>query len=96
MKDKIIKEIIEWCEKQEKTPDIYMDEFVDLVINKTANALFEEIKIELENEFESGNLHHPFIISDEYYLYLKLKEIKNKIVNPEKDEDYIENELEKK
>ena len=96
MKDKIIKEIMEWCEKQEKTPDIYMDEFVDLVINKTANALFEEIKIELENEFESGNLHHPFIISDEYYLYLKLKEIKNKIVNPEKDEDYIENELEKK
>ncbi|PNX46345.1 MAG: hypothetical protein BV457_07855 [Thermoplasmata archaeon M9B1D] len=96
MKDKIIKEVMEWCEKQEKTPDIYMDEFVDLVINKTANALFEEIKIELENEFESGNLHHPFIISDEYYLYLKLKEIKNKIVNPEKDEDYIENELEKK
>lgn len=96
MKDKIIKEVMEWCEKQEKTPDIYMDEFVDLVINKTANALFEEIKIELENEFESGNLHHPFIISDEYYLYLKLKEIKNKLVNPEKDEDYIENELEKK
>ena len=96
MKDKIIKEVIEWCEKQDKTPDIYMEEFVDLVINKTANALFEEIKIELENEFESGNLHHPFIISDEYYLYLKLKEIKNKIVNPEKDEDYIENELEKK
>ena len=96
MKDKIIKEVTEWCEKQEKTPDIYMDEFVDLVINKTANALFEEIKIELENEFESGNLQHPFIISDEYYLYLKLKEIKNKIVNPEKDEDYIENELEKK
>jgi len=96
MKDKIIKEVMEWCEKQEKTPDIYMDEFVDLVINKTANALFEKIKIELENEFESGNLQHPFIISDEYYLYLKLKEIKNKIVNPEKDEDYIENELEKK
>ena len=43
MKDKIIKEVMEWCEKQEKTPDIYMDEFVDLVINKTANALFEEI-----------------------------------------------------
>ena len=96
MKDKIIKEVIEWCEKQEKTPDIYMEEFVDLVINKTANALFEEIKIQLKNEFESGNLQHPFIISDDYYLYLKLKEIKNKIVYQEKDEDYIENELEKK
>lgn len=96
MKEKIIKEIMEWCESQEKTPDIYMDEFVDLVINKTAKALFEEINIELKNEFESGNLQHPFIISDDYYLYLKLKEIKNRIVNQEKDEDYIENELEKK
>jgi len=96
MKDKIIKEVMEWCEKQENKPDIYMDEFVELVINKTANVLFEEVKNELENEFESGNLQHPFIISDEYYLYLKLKEIKNKIVNAEKDEDYIENELEKK
>jgi hypothetical protein len=92
MKEKIIKEVIEWYEKQEKTPDIYMEEFVDLVIDKTANALFEELKNELKNEFETGNLQHPFIISDDYYLYLKLKEIKNRIVNPEKDEDYVENE----
>jgi hypothetical protein len=92
MKDKIIKELIEWCEKQEKTPDIYMEEFIDLVIDKTANALFEELKNELKNEFETGNLKHPFIISNEYYLYLKLKEIKNRIVNPGKDEDFVENE----
>ena len=96
MKDKIIKEVIEWCEKQEKTPDIYMEEFVDVVIDRTANALFEEVKKELKNEFETGNLQHPFIISDEYYIYLKLKDIRNKIVKPKKDEDFIENELEKK
>ena len=96
MKDKIIKEVIEWCEKQEKNLDIYMEEFVDLVIDKTTNAVFEELKNELKNEFESGNLQHPFIISDDYYLYLKLKEIKNKIVTPEKDEDFVETEEEKK
>ena len=92
MKDKLMKEIKEWCEKQEETPEIYMEEFLDLVINKTANALFEELQNELRNEFETGNLKHPFIISNEYYLYLKLKEIKNKIVTSKKDEDYIENE----
>jgi hypothetical protein len=39
----------------------------------------DEVKNELENEFEKGNLKQPFFISDEYYLYLKLKEIKNNI-----------------
>jgi hypothetical protein len=95
MKEKIIKEVIEWCEKQEQTPDVYVEEFVDLVIDKTANALFEELTNELKNEFEKGNLQHPFIISNDYYLYLKLKEIKNRIVQTSKDEDYIENEEEK-
>ena len=92
MKDKIIKEVIEWCEKQDKKPDLYLEEFVDVVIDKTANALFEEVKTELKNEFKTGNLQHPFIISDEYYIYLKLKDIRNKIVKPKKDEDFIENE----
>ena len=43
--------------------------------------LFDEIKDELKYEFEKGNLKHPFIISNDYYLYLKLKEIKNKFNN---------------
>lgn len=92
MKDKILKEVLDWCEKQEQKPNFYVEDFVDIVIDKTAALLIEEIKDELKNEFEKGNLKHPFIISDEYYLYLKLKEIKNKIIQPEKDDDYIENE----
>ena len=92
MKDKIIKEVIEWCEKQEKKPDLYLEEFVDVVIDKTANALFEEVEKELKNEFETGNLQHQFIISDDYYIYLKLKDLRNKIIKPKKDEDFIENE----
>ncbi|UCB58458.1 MAG: hypothetical protein JSV67_07605 [Thermoplasmatales archaeon] len=92
MKDKIIKEIIEWCEKQENTLDIYMEDFVNYIVDKTVTVLFEELKNDLKNEFENGNLKHPFVISDEYYLYLKLKEIKNKILNPELDLDYVEKE----
>lgn len=90
MKDKIVKEIIEWCEKQEDTPDIFMEDFVNYVVDKTATALFEELKNDLKNEFENGNLKHPFIISDEYYLYLKLKDIRNRVIHPDKDKDYIE------
>lgn len=92
MKDKIIKEIVEWCEKQENTLDIYMEDFVNYIVDKTVTVLFEELKNDLKNEFENGNLKHPFVISDEYYLYLKLKEIKNKILNPELDLDYVEKE----
>ena len=93
---KILKEVLEWCEKQEEKPNLYMEDFVGLVIDKTAEALFEELMNELKNEFESGNLKHPFIISNEYYLYLKLKEIKNKLISSTKDEDYIEIEENKK
>ena len=92
MKNKIIQEMVEWCEKQENAPDLYLEDFVKTLIDKTTYALFDEIKNELKNEFEKGNLKHPFIISDEYYLYLKLKDIKNKLISPEKDLDYIEKE----
>ena len=80
MKDKILKEIMEWYDTHEEEPEVFIEDFIDKVIDKTAEALFEEIKEELKEEFEKGNLKHPFIISPEYYLYLKLKEIKNKCV----------------
>ena len=92
MKDKILKEVLDWCEKQDEKPNFYVEDFVDLVIDKTSEAIFEEIKDGLKNEFESGILKHPFIISDEYYLYLKLKEIKKKLIQTAKDNDYIETE----
>jgi hypothetical protein len=80
MKDKILKEALDWYEKHEDKNNVYIEDFVDVVIDKTANALFEEIKEGLKEEFEKGNLKHPFVISSDYYLYLKLKEIKNKCV----------------
>jgi len=80
MKTKILKEVMEWYDKQEDKNSMFIEDFVDLVIDKTTDALIEQIQGEFENEFEKGNLQHPFIISSDYYLYLKLKEIKNKFI----------------
>ena len=84
MKDKILKEVVDWYNQHKNQDDIYIEDFVDLVINKTADVLFEEIKDGFKEEFEKGNLKHPFIISSDYYLYLKLKEIKDKVVKTKK------------
>ena len=91
MKDKILKEALEWYSKQDDKQNIFIEDFVDLVINKTADVLFEEVQEEFKEEFYKGNLKHPFIISSDYYLYLKLKEIKNNLLktveNSSSDED---------
>ena len=79
MKDKILQEAKEWYESQKENPDI--GDFVDLVIDKTTDSVFDKVKRELENEFAIGNLKHPFFISSEYYLELKLKDIKEKLNN---------------
>lgn len=80
-REKILKEVINWYEQYKDKNNVYIEDFVDVIINKTTDVLFDEIKDELKYEFEKGNLKHPFIISDDYYLYLKLKEIKNKFNN---------------
>ncbi len=95
MKDKILKEVVEWYNQQKLKDEIFIEDFVDLVISKTTDFLFEEIKDGFREEFEKGNLKHPFIISSDYYLYLKLKEIKDKVVkttkiNNSNDDDLLE------
>jgi hypothetical protein len=74
MKEKILQEALEWYEQQEEKPDL--SEFVNLVISKTADSIFESVEEGLKQEFENGTLTHPYFISNEYYLELKLKEIK--------------------
>ena len=76
MRDKILKEALEWYQQQENNPDI--EDFVDLVIGKTTDNILDHIQKEFEEEFKKGVLEHPFFISSEYYLELKLKDVKNK------------------
>jgi hypothetical protein len=95
MKDKILKEVVEWYNQKKIKDEIFIEDFVDLVISRTTDFLFEEIKDGFKEEFEKGNLKHSFIISSDYYLYLKLKEIKDKVVKTTKinitnEEDILE------
>jgi len=76
MKNKIIDEAMKWYETQGVNPPI--EDFVDIVINKTTESIMNHVREELEQEFSNGNLKHPFFISNEYYLELKLKDIKHK------------------
>lgn len=90
MKDKILKEVQNWYDKQTEKDEVFFEDFVDLVINSTANHLFEEIKVGFKEEFNKGNLKHPFVISPEYYLYLKLKEIKDKCIPSNTNDELFE------
>jgi hypothetical protein len=90
MKNKILKEIQDWYDKNVDNDQVFLDEFVEVVISKTADALFEEIQDGFKEEFNKGNLKHPFVISPEYYLYLKLKEIKEKCIPSSNGEDNLE------
>ena len=83
LKDKILEEALAWYENQEEDPNI--EDFIDLVIHKTTDSLFDKIKNELRHEFANGNLKHPFVISSDYYLELKFKEIKDKCVKKAND-----------
>jgi len=87
MKEKILQEAMDWYEKNGKNSDVYIGDFIDLIFNKTTDAILEEVKTELKNEFESGTLKHPFVISSDYYLELKFKELKEKLTKDETKTD---------
>jgi hypothetical protein len=76
MKEKIKKEIIDWYEGLTNPDEESIEDFIDAVVDKTTEYIFEEIKKQFKEEFLSGNLKHDFIISPDYYLELKLKEVK--------------------
>lgn len=76
MKNKIKEEIMEWYENLEDPDDESLEDFIELVMDKTTDFILEEIKKQFKDEFLSGNLKHDFIISPDYYLELKLKEVK--------------------
>ena len=91
MKDKILEEALKWYEQQEGKPEL--EDFVDLVISRTADSIFDELRNHLQDEFTNGNLKHSFIISSEYYLDLKLKEIKDKYVKKANIQNVSEDEF---
>lgn len=80
MNEKILKEVLAWYDGHENCTNVDVKTFVDLIIDKTADVIFDEVKNQLKNEFEEGTLTHPFIISPDYYLDLKLKDIRDRCI----------------
>lgn len=76
MKNIIKKEALEWYSSVQQHNNESVENFVDLVVDKTTEVLLEEIKKQFKDEFLSGNLKHNFIISPDYYIELKLKAVK--------------------
>jgi hypothetical protein len=76
MKNIIKKEALEWFENVENHNNESLEDFVELVMDKTTDLLFEEIKKQFKDEFLSGNLKHNFVISPDYFIELKLKAAK--------------------
>ena len=44
MKDKILKEALNWYDNQDEKPDVFIEDFVDIIIDKTTDALIEEVR----------------------------------------------------
>jgi len=76
MKDIIKKEALKWHENVESHNNESIENFVELVMEKTTDLLFEEVKKQFKDEFISGNLKHNFVISPDYFIELKLKAAK--------------------
>jgi len=85
MRDKILEKAMEWYEAQGEQPNL--EDFIDLIIADTTDTFLEHLQQELEQEFKTGNLQHPFFISNEYYLELKLKDIKQKYLQTVKPKE---------
>ena len=77
MKDEIKKEALSWFENVAINDDESLGNFVDHIMDRTTDALLEAMKKELREEFQSGNLKHNMVISPEYFLELKMKEVKH-------------------
>ena len=88
MKDEIKKEALSWFENVSINDDESLGNFVDHIMDRTADALLEAMKKELREEFQSGNLKHNMVISPEYFLELKMKEVKHNFTKRIVDEEF--------
>ena len=94
MKDIIKKEALKWHENVESHNNESIEQFVDLIMEKTTDLLFEEVKKQFKEEFVTGNLKHNFVISPDYFIELKLKAAKENFSRTTLDISENENQQE--
>lgn len=78
MKEAIKKEVLEWYKNKEGHPNEWIEDCIDLIMQKTTDAVIEETSKKLKNEFANGTLNHDFSITREYYIELMLKGVEEK------------------
>ena len=76
----IKKDMITWCKKREKHDNKSIEMFVDSIIERVSDTVIKEVKKVLRKEFGNKTLSHGHIVSPEYYLELKLKEVKHNLL----------------
>jgi len=84
MKYRIRKEALEWYESVEDRTGQSIETLVDFIMNRTAEALVDEVKTVLKKDFRDGTLKHNHVVSPEYYLELKLKEARQNLFRSDK------------
>lgn len=78
--DDIKKEMLTWCKKKEKHDDKSIEIFADSIIERVTDVVVKEVEKVLRKEFRDKTLSHGHVVSPEYYIELKLKEVKHNIL----------------
>jgi len=84
IKDRIKDEALGWYESVENRTGQSIETLVDLIMNRTAEALVDEVKTVLKKEFRESALKHNHVVSPEYYLELKLEESRQNFFSRDK------------
>ena len=78
--DDIKKELVTLYKSRKKQKDKSIEMFADSIIERVTDAVIEEVEKILKKEFKDGTLKHNHVVSHEYYLELKLKEVKHNLL----------------
>ena len=82
---KVKKQALEWFTDVESDDPSSVEGFVERVVSSTRDEVLTEIRTHFEEEFKKGNLKHDYsIISPEYYLDLKFKEVCSRLAEEPK------------
>ncbi|GAI11794.1 unnamed protein product, partial [marine sediment metagenome] len=65
---------------KKKQDDKSIEMFADSVMERVTNAVIKEVEKVLRKEFKDGTLKHNHVVSHEYYMELKLKEVKHNLL----------------
>ncbi len=76
----IKKELVTLYKNRKKQNDKSIEMFVDSIMERVTDAVIKEVEKVLRKEFRDKTLSHGHVVSPEYYIELKLKEVKHNLL----------------